>query len=133
MIRSKDGLTGIDPAFPKDAMRFVKEGALPFSVIEFLQSDRYLVPLVTHVSSNDVLTERLEPIDVDLKRLSQDIRFRLETWRIGRPGDPFDHPLWRTFEEWLRLQIESHITRGSHIVLIDEPRHDGLEPQRRKQ
>ena len=79
MVRSKHGATDFKPVMPIDAVSFVKEGALPFSVIEFLQSNKYIVSLVTHVSSTNVVTEVLEPVDVDLRRLSEDIRFRLET------------------------------------------------------
>lgn len=45
---------------------------------------------------------------------------------MGRPGNPFDLQSWRIFEEWLRAQVEKHIPRGSHVVLMDEPHHNGL-------
>jgi len=127
LVRTKGSdLASVGPPVPGDAVQFVQQGVPPFCVIEFLQSNQYFVPLLTRVSASHATTEALDPLNVNLRTLSRDIRFRLETWRVGRPGDPFDYPAWRAFEDWLRLQIDQRVEPGSHIILMDEARHDGL-------
>jgi tetratricopeptide (TPR) repeat protein len=97
------------------------------AVLEWMGARDVMIPLLTRIqASGEVSTELLRGLDGDLVRLAAKMRARLANWTPGRQGDPFDHPGWRSLEDWLRQQLASRLAPNDHVVFFEHEDLAGL-------
>jgi hypothetical protein len=96
-------------------------------VLEWLDVSDTVSPLLTVIRSDrTVRSSRPDVADLDIIDISERMGARLQNWRPGRRGDPFDLEGWRQVEVWLLDMLRDELAPGDHIVFLDHAELLGL-------
>lgn len=89
-------------------------------IIEWIDIGSHTAMLLGGVNRDGrVFSHWLQLPDVDLDGLHERMLTRLRNWTTERPGDPFDLPNWRKFEEWVAAEVAQYLPDNSHLVIIE--------------
>ncbi|MDI3561746.1 CHAT domain-containing protein [Bradyrhizobium sp. Arg816] len=108
----------------------------PFIVLEWCEVPDGLLGLVTFVAGGDGQAQYISKSEeLDLIGTAEKIGTRLENWRSGRKGQPYDALDWELIKQGLRIIAATYLPEGGHVVVIDEatlsgfPFHIALAPE----
>jgi len=97
------------------------------AVHEWLETGSEIASMLTVIdAAGAVASHWLEPCEVDLESLAAKMRRRLRDWTPSRPGDPFDHPPWIAFEQWLNAELGRRLETNAHVIFIEHDEYAGL-------
>jgi tetratricopeptide (TPR) repeat protein len=85
---------------------------------------RWLLTIVNE--KGRVQTCWLDPPGLDMPKLRDKIHQRLQTWHLGRAGDPFDLPAWQSFETWLSQALNGRLSEDGTLVVIEHATLSGI-------
>jgi hypothetical protein len=108
----------------------------PFIVLEWCEVPEGLLGLVTFVVSGDGQAQYINKSEaLDLIGTAEKIGARLDNWRSGRKGQPYEALDWELIKQGLRIIAATFMPEGGHVVVIDDatltgfPFHIALAPK----
>ena len=92
----------------------------PVGVLEWISGTNGIRWLLTTVDEvGRVRASWLQPPRLDLQQMRHKLHQRLQNWYLGRPGDPFELPVWRSFESWLAQALAGQLLEAGTLVVIE--------------
>jgi tetratricopeptide (TPR) repeat protein len=127
--RLEPGAVGAPTVLPWDDVLAARTADGPVVVLEALETSHGLRLLRTTVTGDGTSTTATldAPASVDLAQLAVRVEARLQNWRPGRRGDPFDLPAWQSFAAWVVDAVQEVAAPGAaHVVVLEHARFAGL-------
>jgi tetratricopeptide (TPR) repeat protein len=110
-----------------EAVRRLGCDAQTVGVLEWISGTGDVRWLLTILNEKGrVQTCWLDPPELDMPKLRDKIHQRLQTWHLGRAGDPFELPAWQSFETWLRQVLDARLSEGGTLVVIEHSTLSGI-------
>jgi tetratricopeptide (TPR) repeat protein len=110
-----------------DAVLALASDEHPVGVLEWISGTTGVRWLLTTLGAGgEFRVSWLQPPILDLQKLGAKLHQRLQTWYLGRPGDPLDLPAWQSFESWLANALEGHLPEGGTLVVIEHTELAGI-------
>lgn len=99
----------------------MQSGDTPFMVLEWCEVPDGLLGLVTFVASGDGQAQYISKSEaLDLIGTAEKIGTRLDNWRSGRKGQPYEALDWELVKQGLRNLAATFMPKGGHVVIIDD-------------